>query len=200
MIYDTIARLARYDGPLPGAQALARMLAAEGFDPDDPATHAGYEVRHKAYGTRDDAARQFEVHDHTVDLMVCLSGAECIHLCDAGDLAPGAPLPGGADGRKLVGGPRGSVCLLRAGHFIAIQPGEAHMVAGHVKGAPTAVDKLVIKVPVPDARMDDCPCTGDCARHGQCAQCVVWHRSPDNSLPFCLRAKGAILIERATQG
>lgn len=196
MILDRIDRLSLYAGILPDAPALARMLQEPVFNPDDVSTHGPYEVRHKRYATRADAERLYEVHHHTIDLMVCLEGAEWVHLCDASLLAPGNPLPGGADGQKLLGAPQGSACLLEAGMFLAILPGEAHMVGGHPGGIPGTVDKLVIKL---DARAqgDACPCQSECPRHGSCAQCVAWHRSPHNSLPTCLREKGRLLVEKA---
>lgn len=199
MILDRIDRLPLYEAALPGAAALLRLMGTGDFDPDDDTTHAGYVIRHKQYETRADEKRLFEVHDRTIDLMICLSGAEVIHLCGEDALLPGAPLPGGADGRKLVGGPRGSAVLLAAGMFIAIAPGEAHMVAGQVDGACGPVDKLVVKLPAP-ARTEGCACVSECARHGSCAQCVAWHRTPDNSLPTCLREKGQAMIHRALRG
>lgn len=191
MIADTMERIARYEGILPQAGALLRMWQ-EGTP--EPAQNVDFEVRCKQYQTKEDAQRKFEVHAHTIDLMIGLAGEELIHICPASELTPGDPLPGGADGMKLEGGPRGSAVLLRPGHFVAIYPGEAHMVGGMTaQDNPGLLQKWVVKLPVKDT----CPCTSDCARHGVCTACVVWHRSPSNSLPFCLRAKGRVLIERA---
>jgi len=197
MIHDASDRLACYDAILPRAAELAGVLRSPAFDPDDPLTHGGFRILRKAYENRADSARQFETHDRTVDLMIGLGGGERIHLCAEGELEPGAPLPNGADGRKLVGAPRGSAVLLKEGTFLAILPREAHMVAGRTEGF-EGIDKLVVKLPL-QAERPDCPCTSQCVRHGICSQCVVWHRNPKNSLPSCLREKGKALIARAVE-
>ena len=142
MILDRIDRLALYDGLIPGAARIAGAFGAQA--PGD----AGCEVREKRYACRDAAARRFEVHDHTVDLMMARRGAEVIHLCPEAALTPAEALPGGADGRKLDGAPRGSAVLLEQGWFCAIFPGEAHMVGGKVDGAEGEIDKWVVKVPL----------------------------------------------------
>lgn len=143
MIADTMDRIALYEGILPKAKEIAALWAAR--SPEG----ASMEVRQKAYDTKADAARKFEVHDHTVDLMIGLSGSEVIHVCPADELEEGEPLPGGADGRKLIGGPRGSAVVLRAGHFVALYPGEAHMVGGQlVPGEAGPLEKWVVKLPV----------------------------------------------------
>ena len=140
MILEPIARLPLYGGQIPGA---ARIAAA--FAEGNPLS-APCEVREKRYAQKDDDARRFEVHGRTIDLMLARSGAETIHICPAAELAPAEPLPGGADGRKLDGGPRGSAVRLEAGWFCAIFPGEAHMVGGRADGA-DEIEKWVVKVP-----------------------------------------------------
>ena len=143
MIVDTMDRIALYEGILPHAKEVAALWAAA--SPEG----ASFEVRQKAYDTKPDSARQFEVHAHTVDLMVGLSGTEVIHVCPEAELEPGAPLPNGADGRKLIGGPRGSAVLLTAGCFVALYPGEAHMVGGQrVPGEAEPLSKWVCKLPL----------------------------------------------------
>ena len=74
MILDRIDRLALYGGLIPGAAQIAGA-----FDAQAPEA-AGCEVRQKRYACKDDAARRFEVHEHTVDLMMARRGAEVIHL------------------------------------------------------------------------------------------------------------------------
>ena len=143
MIVDTVERLPLYESLLPGAGEIARRFR------DMDTAGAPFEIREKEYETKPDEKRRFEVHDRTVDLMLCASGREVIHLCPASGLTPAEPLPNGADGRKLDGVPRGSAVLLREGYFIAIFPGEAHMVGGRVTpGEAETVVKWVEKVPV----------------------------------------------------
>ena len=143
MIVDTMDRIALYEGILPHAREVAALWAAG--SPEG----APFEVRQKAYDTKPDSARLFEVHDHTIDLMCGVSGAEVIHVCPAGELEVGNPLPGGADGRKLIGGPRGSAVVLAAGTFVALYPGEAHMVGGQrVPGEAEPLSKWVVKLPL----------------------------------------------------
>lgn len=143
MIVDTMDRIALYEGVLPKAKEIAALWAAG--SPEG----ATMEVRQKAYDTKPDETRKFEVHDHTIDLMIGLSGSEVIHVCPAAQLEPGEPLPNGGDGRKLIGGPRGSAVVLTAGCFVALYPGEAHMVGGElVPGEVAPLEKWVVKLPL----------------------------------------------------
>ena len=77
------------------------------------------------------------------------TGAEVIHICPMDALTPAEPLPGGADGRKLDGGPRGSAVELEAGWFCAIFPGEAHMVGGRAPSGAPGIEKWVVKAACP---------------------------------------------------
>lgn len=197
MILDTTQRLNCYRSALPGLDKAMFAHEKKGVPLADALKAQGFEVRDKAYDTREDAQRKFEEHFHTVDVMICLEGEEIIHICPAHELQPGDVLPEGQDGRKLLGGPQGLPLHLKAGHFAAFFPGEAHMVGGHVGGQQGAVHKLVVKVDLQRDINPGCPCTSDCPRHGICSECVVWHRQPHNSLPTCLREKGRILIEKA---
>ena len=143
MIVDTMDRIALYEGILPKAKEIAALWANR-----SPAG-ATMEVRQKSYDTKPDEARKFEVHDHTIDLMIGLSGGEIINVCPAYLLEEGEPLPNGADGRKLIGGPQGCAVMLRPGFFVALYPGEAHMVGGQlVSGQAAPLEKWVVKLPV----------------------------------------------------
>ena len=100
MIADSMERIGLYEGIIPYAKELEaryRSGDTEGLP---------FEVRHKQYDTKPDEKRQYEVHFHTIDLMVGLDGAENIDLAPMEMLQSGAPLPGGGDGMKLVGGGR----------------------------------------------------------------------------------------------
>jgi YhcH/YjgK/YiaL family protein len=196
MIMDTIERLNCYRSALPGFDKAMFACEKRGVELAEALNVQGFEVRDKEYDTRDDSQRKFEEHFHTVDVMICLEGEEIIHMCPAENLMAGESLPEGNDGRKLFGVPQGLPLHLKAGHFVAFFPGEAHMVAGHVHDEKRYVHKLVVKVDLIRDINPDCPCTADCVRHGTCSECVVWHRQPHNSLPACLREKGKILIER----
>ncbi|MBR5287415.1 MAG: YhcH/YjgK/YiaL family protein [Clostridia bacterium] len=142
MIIDTIDRLSLYESILPQAKTVAALL--EAGNPDG----APFEVRIKEYDTKPDSKRRFEVHAHTIDLMIAFSGEEIIHVCPQQALDPAEPLPNGADGRKMNGGPQGSAVLLRAGTFVALYPGEAHMVGGQTAGCAAPIRKWVVKLPV----------------------------------------------------
>ena len=143
MILDMISRLPLYETVIPGAAAIAAAFAQSALE------SAGCEVREKAYDAKADAARRFEVHFHTIDLMMARAGAEVIHICPMDALTPAEPLPGGADGRKLDGGPRGSAVELEAGWFCAIFPGEAHMVGGRAPSGAPGIEKWVVKAACP---------------------------------------------------
>ena len=145
MILDIVSRLPLYEAQIPDAAKIA--AAFESADPDA----APCEVREKHYPLKDDAKRRFEVHGHTIDLMIARAGAEIIHICPMAGLTPAEALPNGGDGRKLDGAPQGTAVLLEQGYFCAILPGEAHMVGGKIDGEEGFIDKWVVKVPAPDA-------------------------------------------------
>ena len=140
MIVDLISRLPLYAQVIPGAAQIARAYAENAPD------SAPCEARQKGYATKADAQRRFEVHFHTIDLMMARAGAEVIHVCPQDELSPAEALSNGADGRKLDGAPRGSAVVLQAGYFCALFPGEAHMVGGKVDGKDGAIEKWVVKV------------------------------------------------------
>ncbi len=140
MILDLISRLPLYERLIPGAGDIAAAFTAA-----DPA-QAPFEVREKAYPLKEDSQRRFEVHRHTIDLMIIKAGAEEIAICPPERLEAAEPLPNGGDGCKLNGGPQGTRAQAEAGYFCAIFPGEAHMVGGKLPGA-DRVEKWVVKVP-----------------------------------------------------
>ena len=144
MILDLISRLPLYERQIPGAGRIA-----EAFEANRP-QDAPCEVRLKSYAPKSAAQRRFEVHFHTIDLMMAKSGAEVICLLPWEALQPAEPLPNGADGRKLDGAPQGSAVQLKAGYFCAIFPGEAHSVGGPADGAPEGIEKWVVKAPAPE--------------------------------------------------
>lgn len=146
MIFDTVEKLHFYAPILPHAAEIERRFL------DGNLSDAPFEIRVKSYMTRPDEKRRFEVHAHTIDLMIGISGEEIIHICDPMELTPAEALPDGADGRKLDGAPRGHALRLSANGFIAIYPGEAHMVAGQTQAdRATPLMKWVVKLPVEEA-------------------------------------------------
>ena len=145
MILDSVLHLPLYEAQIPGAAQIA-----DAFESAAP-QETSCEVREKHYTLKDDAKRRFEVHYHTIDLMIARDGGEIIHICPMDRLAPAEALPNGGDGRKLDGAPQGTAVLLEQGYFCAILPGEAHMVGGKSGGEEGSIDKWVVKVPAPDA-------------------------------------------------
>ncbi len=142
MILDTIDRLPLYERLIPDAAKIA-----EAFLKGEPNT-LSFEVREKNYATKEDSARRYEVHAHTIDLMIAREGQEVVHICPEKALSRAEALPGGADGWKMDGPVQGSALVLSAGQFLAIFPGEAHMVGGH-PGTPSQISKWVVKVLLP---------------------------------------------------
>ena len=143
MIIDSIDRLAHYEGVLPHAGEIAALCRARCAD------GAPVEIRDKRYETRPDAKRRYEVHAHTVDLMIGFEGREIIHVCDSRILSPAEALPNGADGMKMDGAPQGHAIVLLPGTFAAIYPGEAHIVGGQaVPGQAEQIHKWVVKLPL----------------------------------------------------
>jgi len=142
MIFDTIDRLSLYESVLPQAKTVADLLER------GSAAGAPFEVREKKYDTKPDDQRRFEVHAHTIDLMIGLFGEEIIHVCPQAQLEPAELLPKGADGMKMNGAPQGSAVVLAAGTFVALYPGEAHMVGGQTAAGAQPIEKWVVKLPV----------------------------------------------------
>ena len=150
MISDLISRLPLYENLIPGAGEIAEAYAARMPD------QAPCEVREKSYAPKLPEQRRFEVHFHTIDLMMAKSGAEVIHVLPWECLTPAERLANGADGRKLNGAPQGSAVTLREGYFCALFPGEAHVVGGIAENTPGGIQKWVVKVPAPEPfRIED---------------------------------------------
>ena len=143
MIIDTMERIALYEGVLPHAKEIAALWQAQS------AEGASIEIRDKRYDTKPDAKRRFEVHARTIDLMIGFEGCEVIHICPQADLELAELLPNGADGMKMNGAPQGHAVQLRPGTFVAIYPGEAHMVGGQaLSGTAEPLHKWVVKIPL----------------------------------------------------
>ena len=138
MILDLISRLPLYDALIPGAKQIAVAYSSQ-IPADAPC-----EVREKSYATKPDEQRRFEVHEHTIDLMMARNGSETIHMAPQEDFTPAEPLKD--DGCKLDGSVHGSAIVLKEGYFCAIFPCEAHAVGGHIEGQPGSIDKWVVKV------------------------------------------------------
>ncbi len=143
MIVDTMDRIAFYEDVLPHAKEIAVLWQAKITE------GAPVEIRDKRYDTRPDGKRRYEVHAHTIDLMIGFAGCEIIHICPQAELEPAEPLANGADGMKMNGAPRGHAIKLLPGTFVAIYPGEAHMVGGQSSpGKAEPLHKWVVKIPL----------------------------------------------------
>ena len=143
MIIDAMERIALYEGILPHAKEIAARWQAQS------AEGASVEIRDKRYDTKPDEKRRYEVHAHPIDLMIGSEGCEIIHICQHADLEAAEALPHGADGMKMNGAPQGHAVQLRPGMFVAIYPGEAHMVGGQVVcGQAQPLHKWVVKIPL----------------------------------------------------
>ena len=146
MIADSMERIGLYEGIIPYAKELEARYRSKDTN------GLPFEVRHKQYETKPDEKRQYEVHFHTIYLMVGLDGAENIDIEPMDRMQSGAPLPNGGDGMKLVGGGKSDTVRLEKGRFVAIYPGEAHRVGGQiVPGQAEMLTKWVVKLPCPKA-------------------------------------------------
>lgn len=141
MITDRIENLPLYESVIPGAARIASAFIAS-----EPGS-ALCEVREKSYEQKDDAKRRYEVHFHTIDLMIAREGSEVIHICPMEYLSAAEELPNGADGMKMDGAVQGSAVVLEKGYFCAIFPREAHMVGGKTSPVSGSISKWVVKVP-----------------------------------------------------
>lgn len=110
MISDTVDRLPLYEALIPEAGKIARAFQSK--VPSD----VSCEVREKSYALKEDTARRFEVHFHTIDLMIAREGAETIHICPMEQLTPAEALPNGGDGCKMTGEPQGLAHVLSVKH------------------------------------------------------------------------------------
>ncbi|MCR5731786.1 MAG: YhcH/YjgK/YiaL family protein [Sphaerochaetaceae bacterium] len=140
MISDLITKLHLYEAVIPGATSIEKA-----FLENNP-KNAPCEVREKSYALKEADSRRFEVHFHTIDLMIAREGGEVINITKIDNLVPAEKLPNGNDGQKLDGPPQGLNHTLKAGYFVAIFPGEAHMVGGKLEGE-NSISKWVVKVP-----------------------------------------------------
>jgi YhcH/YjgK/YiaL family protein len=94
------------------------------------------------YQTKPEAEGQWEAHRRYIDLQYVVSGVERFGCAPARRLAAG-PYVEESDMERPVGD--GEFLTLRAGEFMVLWPGEAHM-PGMADGEPADVRKIVVKI------------------------------------------------------
>lgn len=99
------------------------------------------------YSTRPAEDRPWEAHRAHIDVQCVVEGTETIGLGDLSTFRCG-PYDAARDMTPVTGGVERWVTV-QAGEFLVIWPHEAHL-SGVATGAPSAVRKVVLKVPVGD--------------------------------------------------
>ena len=98
------------------------------------------------YDTHPFDFRKFETHDKFIDIQYIISGAETIFLGNPATMETAVEYDPATDIRFLAG--RGSPVSLSAGEFMLIWPHEAHAPGCDPSDTPSAVHKIIVKIPV----------------------------------------------------
>ena len=105
------------------------------------------------YETKDFDLTKFENHHENIDIHLIVKGNECIGLKNVSDLVPETAYDENNDFQLFKGEPVEQV-VLRAGEFLLLFPGEAHVTGGKAGKNSSAVEKLVYKVPFNHSNID----------------------------------------------
>ena len=105
------------------------------------------------YETKDFDLTKFENHHENIDIHFLIEGSECIGLKNVSDLVPETAYDENNDFQLFKGEPVEQV-VLRAGEFLLLFPGEAHVTGGKVGKNSSAVKKRVYKVPFDQSNND----------------------------------------------
>jgi biofilm protein TabA len=131
------ARTSRLEPPLPAADAALRHP----IDGDD-----NFAVIQR-YRARAPRKAFFEAHRRYIDVQYVVEGIEAIAVCNIKGMRKVAAYDAERDFIKLA--PRKQLpCSINvpAGHFAIFFPHDAHMPALAIKGMPSGVKKIVVKV------------------------------------------------------
>jgi YhcH/YjgK/YiaL family protein len=146
MITDVLSRASTYSALGPAFQQafafLARgdlgQLAAGRYEIDGSRVYALVQE----YDTKAAADGKWEAHRKYLDLQYIVSGAERFGFSPAGAMEAG-PYDEAKDMERPIGD--GGFLELRAGQFMILWPGEAHM-PGMAIAEPVHVRKIVVKI------------------------------------------------------
>ncbi len=99
------------------------------------------------YVTSPAAELDFETHEKYFDVQYMVDGMEQVGIADARDLVNKIPYDPENDIAFFHDPEASGAALLRAGDFVVLSPQDAHK-PRCAAGAPMAVNKIVVKVPV----------------------------------------------------
>jgi biofilm protein TabA len=150
MIVDTLANASRYRGITPlldrGLDEMRRL--AENPLVDGRHELAGQKLAaiFSSYQTEEPEKKPFEAHRRFIDIQVVLQGQETLYWAPLLSLEPRGAYSE-ADDIAFFAGPAGVAVPLEPGWFTIQFPQDAHK-PGCLRGSPSPVRKLVIKVAV----------------------------------------------------
>ncbi|MCX7031459.1 MAG: YhcH/YjgK/YiaL family protein [Spirochaetes bacterium] len=150
MIVDTLANASRYRGIAP---LLDRGLGEMGRLAESPLADGRHELAGQklsasfsSYQTEDPEEKPFEAHRRFIDIQVVLQGRETLYWAPLSSLEPRGEYSEAND-IAFFTGPAGVAVPLEPGWFTVQFPQDAHK-PGCLRGSPSRVRKLVIKVAV----------------------------------------------------
>ncbi|NQT60235.1 MAG: YhcH/YjgK/YiaL family protein [Bacteroidetes bacterium] len=153
MIKDTIDKIGRYKGVIPGWEMffdsfkIERLLELDEGRYDLEDGQSFFIITH--YQTKKFQDTQFEVHRKFIDIQIVLEGVELIY---AAPLSRTVTDSQGYDGENDIQFGEASVpdiLLLKEGDFVVFYPEDAHNPGCSLGKYPIGVKKAIFKVPVP---------------------------------------------------
>ncbi len=150
MIVDMLANAGRYRGLSPlldrGLEEMERLVAQPPADGRHELAGADLYTSLSSYTTEAPAARGFEAHRRYIDIQVVLRGGETLYWAPLDAMNPQGEYSKADDIAFYEGLPSIAVPL-EPGWFTVLFPQDAHK-PGCLRGSPSRVRKLVIKVAV----------------------------------------------------
>lgn len=131
-----------------GSPARARLLALEPGKSARVELEGGAFAIEQAYYTKARPEGFFESHRRHIDVQVVVSGREVIEVIDAARAPVHAPYDPERDFTHHASVAGASVVRLESGDVAVFFPTDVHMPGLREDGAPVAVRKTVVKVPV----------------------------------------------------
>jgi biofilm protein TabA len=150
MIVDMLANAGRYRGLSPlldrGLEAMESLVTQPPADGRHELAGADLSASLSSYATDNPAAKEFEAHRRYIDIQVVLRGSETLYWAPLASLEPKGEYSEAKD-IAFSTGPAGLAVPLEPGWFTVLFPQDAHK-PGCLRGSPSQVRKLVIKVAV----------------------------------------------------
>jgi YhcH/YjgK/YiaL family protein len=150
MIVDMLANAGRYRGLSPlldqGLEAMESLVTQPPADGRHELAGADLSASLSSYATDNPAAKEFEAHRRYIDIQVVLRGSETLYWAPLDAMKPQGEYSK-ADDIAFYEGPPSIAVPLEPEWFTVLFPQDAHK-PGCLRGSPSRVRKLVIKVAV----------------------------------------------------